>query len=212
MWVPYSCSCRLLPFLSSNSARTFTINGMMYHTLLEFLLPLLFSKMSECILHSLFITALMEEILSFHAWVSPAMVEFHGNAKNNSSCLARKIAISFFIGQSMASLCISDFFFFMYLHTGQVLIKSILKPFLIFSWERGLSSLSLLANLILWKKLRIFLSSCVLFVTLMRTSCLACWIIENSCNLIGQCNINFSQLLKQCSGVVLLEQSQALQK
>jgi hypothetical protein len=34
----------------------------------------------------------MEEILSFHAWVSPAMVEFHGNAKNNSSCLARKIA------------------------------------------------------------------------------------------------------------------------
>jgi hypothetical protein len=60
--------------------------------------------------------------------------------------------------------------------------------------------------------LRIFLSSCVLFVTLMRTSCIACWIIDNSCNLIGQCNINFSQLWKQCSGVVLLEQSQALQK
>jgi hypothetical protein len=46
------------------------------------------------------------------------MAEFHGNAKNNSSYLARKIATSFFIGQSMASLCISDFFFFMYLHTG----------------------------------------------------------------------------------------------
>jgi len=86
---------------------------------LSFCYPFCFPKlMSECILHSLFITALMEEIMSFHAWVSPAMVEFHGNAKNNSSCLARKIAISFslanqwqvcaFLIFSFSCICIQD--------------------------------------------------------------------------------------------------------
>ena len=31
--MPFSVNCKLLPLLSSNSARTLTINGMIYHTL-----------------------------------------------------------------------------------------------------------------------------------------------------------------------------------